>query len=360
MIRPVRRPLRRSPVKATAAAAVLSALVTLPGCITVNTLGGARQPLMETVVHGTSGPKVLLLDVDGVISDRDSTGPFGIGGSESTVARVREQLDKAAKDGQVEGLLLRVNSPGGTVTASDVVYRDIKAFKTAKDVPVVVQMMGVAASGGYYIAMAGDVVMAHPTTVTGSIGVISSGINFAGLMERYGVADQTITAGELKDAGSPLRPMTAEERAYLQAVIDDLHDRFREVVDEGRPALSAERVETLADGRVFTANQAEADGLIDGIGYLPDAVREMERRLDVSSLRLVSYHREREYRANYYSTSPAPTSQGQLAQALGLGQGPSFLYLWWPALTGSPATWPGVPSGGAGLPIGPGLLRGAP
>jgi protease-4 len=302
-----------------------------PGCITINTFGGGEEPLVETVVFGERGPKVLMLDVDGLISDVGVEGPLGFRGRESSVARLREQLDKARQDTDVRGLLVRINSPGGSVTASDVMYREIRAFKEQRRVPVVAQLMGVAASGGYYVAMAADVVLAHPTTITGSIGVISAGINVSGLMQRYGVQDQTLTGGRLKDAGSPLRPMSAEERAYLQAVIDDLHERFRAVVREGRPALDRTRVEALSDGRIFTASQAERAGLLDGIGYLPAAIDEIGRRVGASEVRVVAYHREREWRANLYSTAPAaPSSGADAAARLGLGAGPAFLYLWWP------------------------------
>jgi protease-4 len=125
--------------------------------------------------------------------------------------------------------------------------------------------------------------------------------------------------------------MTAEERAYLQAVIDDLHQRFREVVREGRPGLDEARVQELSDGRIFTATQAEQAGLVDGIGYLPGAIDEVERRVGASEVRVVTYHREREWRSNIYSTAPAaPSSQASPAARLGLGGGPAFLYLWWP------------------------------
>jgi protease-4 len=311
-------------VLALAAVALSSA-----GCITIDALGGARSPLDETVVYGKSGPKVLLLDIDGVIGDSNVRGPLGTGGREATTSLVREQLDKAEKS-QIAAILLRVNSPGGAVTASDVVYREILRFKQENDIPIVTIMMGVAASGGYYVAMASDHVIAHPTTVTGSIGVIAAGLNLSGLMQRYGVDNQTITAGEFKDAGSPLRPMTAPERAYLQTIVDDMHLRFQEVVVEGRPALDAERVRFLADGRVYTAGQALENGLVDAVGYMPDAIDELKRRIQAPELRVVAYHREREWRANLYSSTAPPPAKAGLAERLGVDRGPGFLYLWWP------------------------------
>ena len=153
------------------------------------------------------------------------------------MSRVREQLDRARDDPEVRALLLRINSPGGTATASDLVYGEILRFKRERGVPVVAQLMGLATSGGYYVAMAADVVVAHPTTVTGSIGVRFVSVSLAGLMEKVGIEDQTLVAGSHKDAGSPLRRLTREERAHLQSVLDDLHSRFEQVVAAGRPNL---------------------------------------------------------------------------------------------------------------------------
>jgi protease-4 len=311
---------------------VLAAAVSLlSGCVTINALGSGRKDLVETVVYGTTGPKVLLLDIDDVITDIDISGPLGVGRQESTVARVREQLDRAKK-AKVAGVLIRINSPGGGVTASDVVYGEVMRFKTESQVPVVTMMMGVAASGGYYVAMASDYILAHPTTVTGSIGVIASGLNLHGLMDRYGVTDQTITAGAFKDAGSPFRPMKPEERAYLQAIVDDMHERFRNVVEDGRPDLGHQKVMELSDGRVYTATQAEELGLIDAVGYMPDAIDELKRRIQAPELRVVSFHRDREWRANLYSASSRPPPEAGVSERLGLDRRPGFLYLWWPGL----------------------------
>ena len=307
----------------------LAVLLGATGCITLNVGGTPHEPLVESVVYGESGPKILLLDIQGVIQEEPESGAFGIGGRESLVARVREQLQKAEDEG-VEALLLRVNSPGGTATASEILYREIARFREKSGVPVVAQMMGLATSGAYYVSMSAEAVYAHPTTVTGSIGVIFSGLNFSGLMERFGVSNQTITGGESKDVGSPFRPMTDAERAQLQSVIDELHARFKEVVAQGREGLDSAAVGKLADGRIYSAKQALAHGLIDGIGDLPDAVKEIEKRAGLSESRVVAYHRPGEWRKNLYSF------QAPAAPSLDLGRlftpvaGPAFLYLWWP------------------------------
>ncbi len=321
-------------IRASQRALLLVALfVTLfsAGCVSIHFLDGGRQPLVETVVHGTSGPKILLLDIEGLISEVAESRGFLTPDVESTVSRVREQLDRARNDSAVRALLVRINSPGGTATASDVVYRELRDFKRERGVPVVAQLMGLATSGGYYVAMAADRVFAQPTTVTGSIGVRFSGVNVSGLMEKLGIEDQTLTAGEHKDAGSPLRPMTGEERAQIQTILDDLHDRFKAGVAAGRNALDSQQIEALADGRVFSAVQAEANGLIDGIGYLQDAVAETERRAGLESSRVVTYHRPTEWRQNLYTRPPVPLRL-RLGPGLPLPElpRPGFLYLWAP------------------------------
>ena len=319
------------------------------GCISINLLGdGSGQPLEESVVQGEEGPKILLLDIDGVISGADSSAGFLGLGTPSMVERVREVLDRASADEDVRALLLRIDSPGGTATASEQIYTEIMRFKASRQIPVVAQFLTTAASGGYYIAMAADTIQAHPTTVTGSIGVIFTSVNFVGLMEKLGVEDQTITGGEFKDAGSPFRRLTEEERGQLQSIVDDLHDRFRDIVAKGRPKLSDDQVTTLANGRIYSARQALGNGLVDRVGTLEEAVGLIEDQLGVSESRVVAYHRPGEQRRNIYARampglpigalpSMAPVGAGAMSPerlaTIGLGdllRRPGFHYLWWP------------------------------
>lgn len=325
-------------------------LVVLTGCISVDLFsGGGQAPLTESVVRGKSGPKILLLEIDGVITGADED-PSLLGfGSRSMVTRVRETLDRAVEQDDVKAILLRIDSPGGSATASEQVYTEIRRFAKARQVPVVAQMLSTAASGGYYVAMAADTIQAHPTTVTGSIGVIFTSVNFVGLMEKLGVEDQTITGGEFKDAGSPFRRLTSEERAQLQAIVDDLHARFREIVERGRPELTQEQVAALADGRIYSARQALANGLVDRVGTLENAVGLIEDRLGVSASRVVAYHRPSAPRRNLYARAlpglpmglggvalplQAAGVEGLATDVLGrlLGR-PGFHYLWWPGLS---------------------------
>jgi protease-4 len=297
-------------------------------------LWGVPRPLEETVVDGDSGPKILLLDVSGVLSE-DAREPGLLGPVEDNpVSRVREQLVRARRDPEVRALLLRINSPGGTATASDLIYGEILRFKQERELPVVAQLMGVAASGGYYVAMAADEIVAQPTTVTGSIGVRLVSVSLAGLLGKLGIEDQTLVAGRHKDAGSPLRRMTPEERAQLQRVVDDLYARFESVVAQGRPGLSREAVAKLADGSIYSAPQALSLGLVDALGGFDESLARARRAAGLSQARVVRYHRPREYANNLYTGGggPAPALRLELPAGLGDALAPGFYFLWSPGL----------------------------
>jgi protease-4 len=194
-------------------------------------------------------------------------------------------------------------------------------------------MMDVAASGGYYVALAADTIIAHPTTVTGSIGVIMLSFNAEGLLQKLGVAATAIKSAERKDMGSPFRALTPEERAIFQSVIDQMYGRFVGLIVEHRK-IPEERVRAFADGRIYTAEQAKALGLVDSIGYMDDVVAAARKAAGLEEAKIIMYHRPREYRSNFYSATPPATSGlegslGSLASLVG-GMGPRFLYLWWP------------------------------
>ncbi|HTO68836.1 MAG TPA: signal peptide peptidase SppA [Myxococcota bacterium] len=293
---------------------------------------GSPGELRETVLQGTTGPKLVLVEISGVISDEEDKTALGLGERPSIVAETKSILDRAGDDEKVAGLLLRIDSPGGSVSASDTLYHEIAKWKADNKKPVVAFFNGLSTSGAYYLAMAADRVVAHPAAVTGSIGVIMPGFSIAGLMKKYGVADQTLTSGAYKDAGSMLRDMRPEERAQLLSVIDDLYTRFREVVKEGRPALDADKIKQLADGRVYSAPQALKLGLVDQLGYLDDAVAELKKRANATDVRVVSYHRANQTRENIYSRAPSlslEALQASLVETLQRqGLAPGFYYLW--------------------------------
>jgi len=230
----------------------------------------AQEELQETVVLTEGGlfpTKIAQVEVDGLIVNSRKFSLWGEG--ENPVSLFAEKLDKAAADPSVKAVVLRINSPGGGVTASDLMYGEVLNFKKRTGRPVVAVLMDVAASGGFYVACSADEIVANPTTVTGSIGVIMQSVNFAGTMSKLGIAADAITSGKMKDAGSPLRPMKPEEREIFQKLVNQFYDRFVAVVAAGRSKkLTEAKVRELADGRVYSAQQALELGFVDHVGSL--------------------------------------------------------------------------------------------
>ena len=305
----------------------------LAGCSVISIDFTPRiQPLREQTVEGTGAGKVLLMDLSGVISEEPLVSLGAQAPRVSLLARVREELKKAEDDDRIQALVVRINSPGGTATASDILYRELSAFKARKKIPVVAAIMDVGASGGYYVALAADTIVAHPTTVTGSIGVVMLTLNAEGLLQKVGVAPLAIKSGAKKDMGSPFRALSDEERQIFQGVIDDLYGRFVSLIAKER-RMPEDKVRAFADGRIYTARQAKELGLVDRVGYLEEAVEAAKQAARLSEARVVMYHRPREYRSNIYSGTPVPEPiQPSLLQlsSLLIGPGPRFLYLWWP------------------------------
>ena len=301
------------------------------GCVTINLLE-PPGPVQEVQLSGSGDSKVLLLDLSGVISSQDKEGFIP---QPNLLATFKEELTKASKDEKIKAVVLRINSPGGTVNASDILYHELKTFKGSKKIPVIASMMDVAASGGYYLAMATDAILVHPSTVTGSIGVIMLTVNAKGLLEKVGVEASAITSGPRKDMGSPFRTMTAEEKVIFQSVIDSFYDRFLAVVQEGRPNLSADQIKKLADGRIYSGDQAKAAGLVDDIGYLDEAIELAKKQAGLTDARIVTYRRHGEYQNNIYSRLFGTGSGlGSLASmdllSIVRGGSPQFMYLWMP------------------------------
>ena len=190
-----------------------------------------------------------------------------------------ELLKKYRKDDRVKAIIVRVDSPGGSVAAAQEIYREI--VRTLPQKKVVISMGNVAASGGYYIAAAGNRIMANPGTLTGSIGVVMQFSNVQELMHKIGVSLEVVKSGAFKDIGSPVRRMKPEERRLLEGVIQNVHRQFVDVVAEAR-RLPKSEVEKIADGRIFTGEQAKALGLVDELGSLEDAVELTKKMARIS------------------------------------------------------------------------------
>ena len=282
------------------------------------------QPLTEEVIGGSGRDKVLLLDISGFISNRDSDLVSGGGKAPGLLARVREALDRAREDRKVKAVVLRINSPGGGVTASDMLYHELRKFKQETGVKVLAHIMDVGTSGAYYAALAADRITAQPTSVTGSIGVIMYRLDATGLMQKIGLQSVEISSGDRKGMGSPFRPLSPEEKALFQNLIDDLQGRFVDTVADAR-RLAPEKVRQLADGRVYTSKEAAEAGLIDGVGYLDEAIEQARKMANLERASVVTYFRPGEYRANLYSLNLINLDLGALAEP-----GARFLYVWWP------------------------------
>lgn len=316
--------------KAVALGAVLALLLT--GCFFVSFPG--VQPLTEKVIGGEGDAKILVVDISGIITEEPEESVLGVETRAGITARVKEQLELASMDDAVKAVVLRINTPGGSVTTCDIIYHELKEFKERENIPVYAEFMDLAASGGYYIAMAADEITAHPTTVTGSIGVVVYGVEFSGLMKKVGITSQTIRSGENKDMGSPLRPMTPDERRILQSVVDGMYDRFVDVVAESRGFENREKLRSIADGRVYTAEQALRLGLVDRIGYLDDAIEVAKKRAGLRQATVITYSEPSSYKNNIYSRALSGPSDVNLfnidAGSLVHGPGMRFMYVWMP------------------------------
>ncbi len=316
-------------------ACIFAVLFFLSGCVRVDVpLLQPLAELRERTIEGEGKPKLLLMDITGFISEKERSG--GIKEKPSMVAEVKEALQKAEKDEDIAGVILRINSPGGTVTASDLILHELLAFKARKKVPIYACITGIGASGGYYIATAADEISAHPTAITGSIGVLVMRFNVEGLLSKIGVTEKTVKSGDKKDFLSPFRPATPEEEKIIQTIITSLYQRFLDVV-LARPgaSLTKPELEKLADGRVFTAEQAVAARLIDRVGYLDDTVAAMKKKLNLKEARVIAYYRRGSYRGTIYSGSAVETPQvvnliNINADGLELLSSTEFMYLWAP------------------------------
>lgn len=291
-----------------------------------------EDKLQEVVLRPSAArDKVLMIDIDGTISSALETGLLAR--EKSVVARVSERLERAAADPWVKAIILRLDTPGGEVTASDIVYNEILRFKERTGRPVVGLMMSVAASGGYYIATACDLIVAHPSTLTGSIGVISIFPSVESLMSKVGVKVNVIKSGPAKDSGSPFRDMTEDEKKMFQGIIDEYYEGFLAVVAKGRKGkIATDSLRTIADGRVYTAPQALKLGLIDGVGYFDDAFGKARDLASIESAKLVSYTYFPKTKTNIYAGRLGdftPLEAKVVESMLGALKA-GFYYLWLP------------------------------
>ncbi len=296
-----------------------------------------RGPLVEKDVIAHDGEpceKIAIVDVDGLLVNTNLVGLGSVG--ENPVALFREKLDDVARDPCFRAVVLRINSPGGGVTASDIMRHDLLSFRERTGLPVVACLMDLATGGAYYLATAADHITAHPTTVTGGMGVILNLYNLKDAMAYFNVEAVPIRSGRFVDLGSPAEPMPEEGRAILQRIADEFHARFQTAVRRARPRHDPSRQEDF-DGRVFTASQALERHLIDSIGYLDEAVATARHLGGCPLARAVLLRRAHEPARSPYATTPNAPVQGGLfpmsIPGLDRSQLPTFLYLWQPEPT---------------------------
>ncbi len=298
--------------------------------------------LEETVVEdGTRRHKIALIEVEGILlNSRAGTGGL-LGAEENKVSLFKQQLDAAAADRRVKAVVLRINSPGGSVAASDLMYELVLDFKQKTGKPVIAACQDVCASGGYYIASAADEVHALPTSVVGSIGVIFETIDLSGLMEKIGVRMAPVQSGPYKDMGSPFDGLSDGERQIMQGMVDEFYARFVNVIRTSREVRDEE---TAFDGRVFTGQQAYDLNLVDELCQLPDTLRRAKALIGERDARVVMYRRPYGYRGSIYARSAelSPRVEGPGSEASAWVAGlpmvnemiqamqPGFYYLWMP------------------------------
>jgi len=318
---------------------LLFCLAVLNGCASpsIKLISDAADPLREFTLEGTTAEKILIVPIWGVISDNPGKGFIRV--LPSMVQKVVAHLRKAEKDPDIKAVILKINSPGGSATASDILYREINTYKQRSGVKIVAAMMGLAASGGYYVALPADKIVAHPTTVTGSVGAVFIKPEVSGLMEKIGVDVTVHKSGRNKDMGSPFRTPSKEEESIMQALIDSLGKRFTGLVAQHRQ-LSPQAMQAVATARIYIAADAKKAGLVDRIGYIDDALQQARQLAALpDTAKVVIYRRTSFPDDNIYNPLSTGT-EGKLPALVDLGvlewvppQTTGFYYLW-PAYAG--------------------------
>jgi len=296
----------------------------------------SRDPLKETVLEGHGEEKVLVIPVKGIISDMPDYGLITT--RPSMLQEIMSQLKLASKDPSIKAVVLNVDSPGGTATASDVIYHEIMNYKRKSGAKIVVSMMNIATSGGYYVSLPADCIMAHPTTVTGSIGVVFMHPKFYGLMDKIGVGVEVNKSGKNKDMGSPFRETTPEEKKLFQKLISELAGRFTELVKKHRN-LDQSALAEVSTAKVYLPSDAKKLNLIDEVGYLDNAILKAKKLAGIPQYSKVIIYRRSVYpNDNIYNTT-SYQNDGKMPSLINLAPieamnnlQTGFYYLWTPGI----------------------------
>lgn len=255
----------------------------------VTSIGGELGTRKEVIISGQGEDKIAVINIDGLIVEKEPTRGLGTFTEEFTSARrVEKILNDIASDSKVKILVLRINSPGGSAVAAEEILRALLDFKKQTDLKIVAYFSDLAASGGYYVALAADQIVASPANISGSIGVMISYLNFSDLAEKYGIRNIVYKSGPYKDILSEFRQPTEEEKKIIQSLVDEAHDIFIKRVAEGRK-MSEEKVRQLSDGRIFSARKAQEQGLIDSLGSFETAIETAQKIAGLSKARVIEY-----------------------------------------------------------------------
>ena len=326
----------RGQVKADADARVV-AQAAIQGKLEVN-LNTAPDPGPMTAIvvrashSGPAAARVGLIDVDGLLLNQNLTGLYSVG--ENPVAAFREKLEAAANDPRVRAVVVRINSPGGGVTACDIMADELRRFRAEAGKPVVSCLMDVATSGALYLAVGADRVVALPTGLTGGLGAIINHYNLQDAMAQLNLTADPVKAGPLIDMGSVMNRLDDGPRELLQELADSYRDRFRDRVAERRPAMTAADRAAIADGRVVGAAKAKALHLVDALGYVHEAIAEAEALGGIGGSEVVLFQRSGYPTHSIYAITPNVPIQGEIVPfsypGLDRAKAPTFLYLWQP------------------------------
>ncbi|MCM2373744.1 S49 family peptidase [Aporhodopirellula aestuarii] len=331
--------------------------------VTVSRSDNTATPIRTVQVDGyqnAGGGRIAIVDVDGLIVNRNFSGLNSMG--ENPVALFREKMRRIECDGSISAVVLRINTPGGGVTATDILAHDVANLKQCRNIPVVACLMTTGCGGGYYLATHADQIVAHPTSVVGGIGVILNTYNMQDTLAQYNIIPVPVKSGEKIDLGSPERTMEKHERAILQTMANQFHDRFIAQVRSARGQRLVEGEELLSlglsdkekdveeddfddegarrdlgelfDGRVWTGEQAVALGLVDSTGYLDDAIEIAGRMAGLpENAPVVLLRRDNDRALSEFDVTPNSPMSSLLPLSIpGLDRSkmPTFLYLWQP------------------------------
>lgn len=301
------------------------------GCMPrVNILSGGNKPFEESYIQKGSSEKILVIPITGFISNKPKR--FLFESQPGLLAMVKASLNKAANDKNIKGIILKINSPGGSGCISDIIYNEILEFKKKTGIKVVALFMDTAASGAYYIALASDCIIAHPTTITGSIGAVVVNVEAYSFLDKLGISVNVTKSGRNKDTGSPFRPPTDEDNKIVQKIINSLAARFHELVWENRNIISEKDKNLIKTARIFTAQEALDLHLIDKIGYFNDCVKKSKEIFKTGeNPSIITYKSSPSFNENIYNNmsfgSKINISSKDLKEMMDIPE-KGFYYLW--------------------------------